>query len=228
MRMKKTFSSELAYALGILAIAAATAMMERAGFGMSMVVAPAYVLHLEISRALPWYSFGMSEYLLQGALLLALSGVMGRFRKGYLFSFVTAVLYGLLLDAFMALIVPLPLGGTAGRVVYYTVGLVICALGVALVFHTYIAPEAYELFVKEIVRKTGGETGRVKTAYDCASCAIAIALSFAYFGFGRFEGVKLGTIVCALVNGRLIGWIGDALDRRYAFVDALPFRKYFE
>ena len=56
---KKPFSAELAYILGIAAIAFATALMERADFGMSMVVAPAYILHVWISRYAPWYTFGM-------------------------------------------------------------------------------------------------------------------------------------------------------------------------
>ena len=41
---KRLFYTELAYLFGILAIALGTAFMERADFGMSMVVAPAYVL----------------------------------------------------------------------------------------------------------------------------------------------------------------------------------------
>ena len=53
-------------------------------------------------------------------------------------------------------------------------------------------------------------------------------MSFMFFGFGHFEGVKAGTIVCALVNGWMIGRISDALDRRFEFRDRLPMRKYFE
>ena len=224
---KKPFSAELAYILGIAAIAFATALMERADFGMSMVVAPAYILHVWISRYAPWYTFGMSEYILQGALLLALVCVMGRFKKGYLFSFVTAVIYGFMLDGFVALAALLPLGGWAGRTIYYLSGMAVCALGVALVFHTYIAPEVYELFVKEISQKTGRDTSLVKTLYDCISCAIGVALSFILFGWGRFVGVKWGTVVCALVNGWLIGVCAKWLDKRFEFHDSLPMRKHF-
>ena len=46
--MKKTFYSEYAYIFGILFLALGTALMEKADFGMSMVVAPAYILHLKI------------------------------------------------------------------------------------------------------------------------------------------------------------------------------------
>ena len=53
-------------------------------------------------------------------------------------------------------------------------------------------------------------------------------MSFLFFGFGVFEGVKLGTIFCALVNGRMIGIVGAELEKRFDFCDALPYRQYFE
>ena len=42
----------------------------------------------------------MSEYCLQFLLLILLVIVMRRFKKGYMFSFVTAVFYGFTLDFF--------------------------------------------------------------------------------------------------------------------------------
>ena len=225
---KRVLYTELAYILGLLTLALGTALMERADFGMSMVVAPAYLLYLKISRTLPWFSFGMAEYVFQAVLLIALGLAMRRFRKGYLFSFVTAVIYGLTLDGVMALTALLPLWGVAGRCVDYVLGLALGSLGVALLFHTYIAPEAYELFVKELAGKRGWRVDRVKTVYDCVSCLLGVALSFAFFGFGHFEVVKLGTILCALVNGWLIGRISAALERVFDFRDGLRLRPMFE
>ena len=59
MKTRKTFSTELAYLIGIIVLAFGSAFMEKADFGMSMVVAPAYLLHLKISEFLPFYTFGM-------------------------------------------------------------------------------------------------------------------------------------------------------------------------
>ncbi|MBR7150372.1 MAG: hypothetical protein IKD01_05085, partial [Oscillospiraceae bacterium] len=69
MKEKKVFYTEAAYVIGILGLALGTAFMERPDFGVSMVVAPAYLLHLKISQFFPFYSFGMSEYMLQLVLL---------------------------------------------------------------------------------------------------------------------------------------------------------------
>ena len=40
--MRRTFYTEAAYFIGLIMLALGTAFMERADFGMSMVVAPAY------------------------------------------------------------------------------------------------------------------------------------------------------------------------------------------
>ena len=95
-------------------------------------------------------------------------------------------------------------------------------------FHTYIAPEAYELFVKELSGKFGVEISRFKTAYDCTSCAVALALSFAFFGFGVFEGAKLGTVICAFINGFLIGRFSKLLEKHFTFENRLKIEKYFK
>ena len=227
MKPRKTFYTEAAYAAGIAILALGTALMECANFGMSMVVAPAYLIHLKLSQFLPFFSFGMAEYALQAVLLIALALVMGRFKRGYLFSFVTAVVYGFALDGAIALIGLVPGGGTAGRAACYAAGLAAGSMGVILLFHTYLPPEAYELFVSELSERLGTDVSRTKTAYDLCSCAVSIALSFAFFGFGHFEGVKLGTVLCALVNGWLIGRINRLLEHRFEFRDALPWRKAF-
>lgn len=224
---KRTFYTEAAYALGIAILAIGTAMMEKADFGMSMVVAPAYLLHLKISETFAFFSFGMAEYMFQALLILALMLIRRKAKKTYLYSFATAVVYGMALDTAIAVMSMLPVGMVL-RAVYYAAGMAICSAGVACLFETYITPEAYELFVKEIAGVTGRPITRVKTAYDCTSCAIAVALSFAFFGFGRFEGVKLGTVLCALVNGWLIGRISAWMKARYEFKDGLKLRRYFE
>ena len=228
MKNKSVCYTELAYVLGIVFLAAGTALMERADFGMSMVVAPAYLLHLKISQTFAWFSFGMSEYVFQAFLLIVLSIVMRRFRKGYLFSFVTAVIYGFALDLAIAAVAHLSCEGMQMRLLFYLMGMVLCSIGVAFFFRTYISPEAYELFVKELSDKLGIGVSRVKTAYDCISCLIGVALSFAFFGFGHFEGVKLGTVFCALVNGWLIGRISSEMEASFEFKDKFGLRKMFE
>ena len=224
---KRTFYTEVAYLAGVVLLALGTAFMERADFGMSMVVAPAYLLYLKLSQTLPFFTFGMAEYALQAVLLLLMTVILKRAKFAYLFSFLSAVLYGLALDGAMALFSLLPGAQTAERAVCYLLGMPLCAMGVSLLFHTYIPPEAYELFVKEIALKRHADIHKCKTAYDCVSCLVGILMSFAFFGLWHFEGIKLGTIFCALINGTLIGGCTKILEKGWDFQDALPFRGYF-
>ena len=81
MNEKKVFYSEAAYAVGIVVLALGTSMMERADFGMSMIVAPAYLIHLKVSQLLPFFSFGVSEYVFQALLLVVTALVMRRNKR---------------------------------------------------------------------------------------------------------------------------------------------------
>ncbi len=224
-------STEAAYVLGLVILSLSTAIMEKADLGMSMVVAPAYVLHRWLSPNLPFVTFGVAEYLLQGCLLLLTGLLTRRFRLPYLFSFVTAVLYGLCLDGWMLVVGLIPTGFTGllpVRILFYLIGMVFCAMSVALLFRTYISPEAYELTVKELSATKNWEIHKVKTVYDCISCAVALVMSFAAFGFGTFVGIKWGTIFCALVNGWLISRWDKLFDNRFTFTDRLPeLKKWF-
>lgn len=225
--MKKTFYTEAAYLAGIVILAFGTALMERADMGMSMVVAPAYLLHLKMSQVWGWFSFGVAEYTFQAVLLILMIVVLRKFKVSYLFSFVTAGLYGVVLDAIMLGTVHITGDILAVRISCFVIGMLLCAVGVACVFHTYIAPEVYELFVKEVSGKYGFRISLCKTIYDCVSCILAIGMSFAFFGFGVFEGVKYGTVICAICNGWIIGQIAKWMDKRFEFKDRMELRKYF-
>ena len=115
-------------------------------------------------------------------------------------------------DLGMSMVVaPLSCDGWLLRILFYALGMLICAVGISLFFHTYISPEVYELWVKEI---------SAKQQWDIKS--------FAFFGLWNFEGVKIGTIVSASLNGFLIGKMTALFERFFEFKDGLPFRKYFE
>lgn len=226
--VRPVFSNELAYVVGIIAVAFGLAFMEKANFGVSMVVAPAYLLYLKLSPSHPFFTFGMAEYTLQAVLLVIMVMILRKFRLSYLFSFVTAVVYGFTLDFCMWSVNGIDAQPVWARLVMFLGGMVLCSIGISFFFHSYISPEVYELFVKEVSSHIGMDINRFKTIYDCSSCAISIAMSFAFFGMWHFEGVKLGTVFCALVNGSMIGAVSKFLESHFKFKDCLKLRKYFE
>ena len=217
MHAKPRFPTELAWLAGLAILALGTAMMAAADFGVSMVVAPAYILYRKLSLLWTGFTFGMAEYLFQAFLLLLMMLVLRRFRIHYLFSFASALLYGAMLDGCRWLVDLLRAGHIAVRLPLFAAGVLLCSLGVALLFHTYLPPEVYELFVKELCARYGFPVNVCKTVYDAISCLVAVVMSFLFFGFGQFVGVSWGTAVCALLNGFLIGHLCRFFDRHFAF-----------
>ena len=226
--MKKPFPAEIFYIFGIVFVAFSVSFMEKGGYGLSTVVGPAYVLYRKLTLTWPIVSFGMMEYTFQGFLLIIMCLVIRRFRVSYLFSFVTAVVYGLTLNAVLALTAPIQPASLIGRIACYAFGLLIGSVGIACILHTYFAPEVYELIIKEIPRRFHLSLGKFKTGFDITFFITTILLSFLFFGFGKFVGVGIGTVVCALINGTLIASVSNWIDRHFKVIDWLPIRRYFE
>ncbi len=227
---KRKLPEEIAYLLGILCMAAGVACVSASNFGYSMIVAPAYLLFAKLGGLI---SFGTAEYLFQGILLIFMCLLLRRFRLQYLFSFVTAVVYGYTFDRMLWLVGFVPAAGLFARIVLFVIGTGFISVSVALFVRTYLAPEVYELFVRELARHNRWPFGRVKLTYDCISCTFSIVMSVILFGAGVFadfswsalgeaivfgyvlEGIGIGTVVAALVNGPLITLCGRWLDTHF-------------
>lgn len=227
--MKKiTFYSELAYLVGLMLTAIGNSLMTQANFGLSMVVAPSYLLHLKVSEWLPFYSFGMSGYVFQGLLVLLTALIMKRFRLSYLFSFVTAFIFGNMLDLALIPASMIPADSLAVRILMMIIGLFVVTAGVSLLFNTYISPEAYELLVKEVSRKTGIDTGKMKIIYDLSSLVLSLLLSVLFFGLPDLVGIGIGTLVSAVFNGILIAAYLKFYRKFFDFKDIFKLRHLFE
>ena len=226
MLKKSVFYTELSYVLGICLIALGTALTAWGDFGISMVVAPAYILHRKMSQVWPWFTFGVAEYVLQAFVLLLMMCLLRRVKISYFLSFLTAIFYGLVLDGGSKLLALLPVPGVWQRLIAYLCGdLGVCA-GVALVFHTYLPPEAYEMFVMELSKKLRIRLAVCKTCYDCASLAVAVGMSFLLLG--GLQGVGVGTVVCALLNGSLINLFSRLFEHFWKFEDKFRFRNQLQ
>ena len=239
MKKKLGFYTEIAFFLGLAILAFGTALTAYGEFGMSMVVAPAYILHLFVSQFFSWFSFGMAEYTLQAIILIVLIIIMRKAKWSYLLSFGSAVLYGLILDLSTRLtnLFPKILGL---QITMYVVGVIIICASIALLFEAYFPPEAYEMFVKEFSSKFKKPIHKVKIIYDCASLVVAIILCIVllspFKANGFFDvinnfmasGIGIGTVVCAFLNGILIGLFQKLYSKIFNFKDKFKLRKYFE
>ena len=224
--MKKVkIYSEVAYLMGILLLAIGNSLCAFGDLGMSMVVAPAYVLHLALSEVFPWFSFGVAEYTIQALVIISLIIMTRRVKARFFLSFCTTIIYGLFLDVFMVVMALLP-SLMWLRILAYAVGFAFGSAGVAVLFTTYFPPGLYEVLVQEIVNRWHGKLGVVKTVYDVCSLFVAVAMSLLIFG--TLRGIGVGTVVCAFLNGTLIHLFGKVYTRLFEVKDALPWRDFFE
>jgi len=216
-RKKIKIPSEIAYFLALIFLSLSVAMMTAADFGISMIVAPAYLLSLKSG----FLSFGQAEYIVQAVLLLLLCLIIWRFRPIYLFAFVTCLIYGGILDLWR--LIPffnpsVTLPGSMDlwvRILMYIAGVLLTCLAVALLFKTYLYPQVYDFFVKAIAWRYKVKISILKTVVDISLLLISIAMTFILFG--ELKGVGWGTFVMALIDGFIIGLWGKMLDKVFVF-----------
>ena len=229
--MKKIkVSSELVYIFAQFGLTLAVAMMAAADFGVSMIVAPAYIL----SQKFTVFTFGQWDYIVQGVLFIAFCIAMKKFKFTYFVSFITCVIYGTILDMWRAIIPVLnPVVTEPGtmhiivRVFMFVIGECLTAASVTLFFKTYIYPQVCDIFVKGISGKYQLDQTKCKRVFDLCCLIVSIVLTLGLFG--KFVGIKWGTIVVTLVNSTLIGVCSKWYDKHIQTVELFPhFAKNFE
>lgn len=217
---KSKIPTDIFYILGIIILAFGITLILKGGFGMSMVVAPAYMISLKFNSL----TFGMAEYTFQAFLLVIVFSVI-RFRWVYFLSFLTAFIYGHVLDLWIWIFSNIDPQTLQTKILIYALGILMSSLGIALFFRTNLPMQVYELFVKEISEKFNWNISTVKTIYDCCSCILAVSLSLLFFG--RLRDIGIGTIICSLTNGPLIGIWGKLIDKYLVFSSDLGIGKFF-
>lgn len=215
--------SELVYIVALLGLSFSVAMAAAADFGVSMIVAPAYIVSLKFTV----FTFGQWDYILQGVLFIAFCVAMKRFKPIYLVSFATCVIYGTVLDMWRAIIPHFntaitPAGSMAMpvRIIYFVLSMFLTAATVALFFRVYIYPQVCDLFVTGITSKYKVNRIRFKRIFDFSCLSISLILTLLFFG--KLRGIGVGTLIVTVLNGVLIGGFGKLYDRYFEITPAFP------
>ncbi len=214
MEKKLNKCGEPAFLAGTLLLGLGTAIMSGAGFGMSVAVAPAYIL----AEAVKMISTGTMCYVWQGFLVILACFLAGRFKPGFLFTFFAAVVFGVSVDIFTALLFhgahdfSMPL-----RLILFAIGMPVCSLAIAILLNSYLPPQAPELFVKELAKRFHLDMYKVKYGFDL--CVFVLSLALTLLFFRALHHIGWGTLFCAVFNGPLIAFFGKRLVK---FVDFSP------
>lgn len=230
MNSKKiNIPSEIAYIIAIFMLSFAVAMITITDFGVSMVVAPAFIL----SERLSFLTFGQSEYVIQSILFIIFCFIMKKVKAVYFSSFLNCIVYGAVLDLWR--LIPIfnqsvtsaeDLALTT-RVVFFVVGMLLTSLSIALFFKTYLYPQVYDFFVKGVSEKFGFNRTITKTCFDASFLLIAVLMSLLFFQ--KFVGINFGTLIMTVFNGTIIGFFSKLLDKYFTFSPiAKSFSKHFD
>lgn len=212
---------EVAWILGNIICALGVALCTKASFGLSMMAAVPYVIHLAVSENLPFYTQGVSEYVVQAMVFVIICIVVRRVRLKYFLSIITSVIFGILIDAWILI-----LGGGGAysevwmRIVAFVLGELAIALSIALYFRTYLPIQIAETLVTEISRVFNLKMDRVKLINDIGYLVLAVTLSLLLTE--NFKGVGIGTIIITIVNAPLIKLFGRLLDKTMSFEPIFP------
>ncbi|MBR3967272.1 MAG: hypothetical protein IKJ91_09395 [Clostridia bacterium] len=222
MKIKK--SSELLWLMGIVFVALGVSICSKADLGVSMIAAPAFVVSEAISPIWSGFSVGVTEYMIQGVLLIILCISVRKFDARYLLAFAVAVIYGYVLDFFVFITAPISFDSLWLRYVMLIVGDIITAFGVACFFRTYMPLQVYELFVDEIAKSFKLTISKTKSSFDISLLLISVLLSLTLFdgirmeditqiAFKGFHSIGLGTLITTIINTPLIVIMGKFIDK---------------
>ncbi len=222
-------SSEVVYILATVLLALSVAMIALSGFGLSMIVAPAYLL----SEKLGFITFGQGEYIIQAILFITLCIAMKKVKLVYFSSFLSGIIYGAVLDLWRMIpffntdiTTPESLSMIV-RVVLFILGMLMTSFSIALYFKSYLYPQVYDFFVKAVSKKYEISRSKFKTCFDASFFILSVVMTFAFFD--KIVGINFGTLIMTVLNGTIIGACNKWLDKHFSFEPTFKkFANYFE
>ncbi|MBQ7373280.1 MAG: hypothetical protein IJW64_01790 [Clostridia bacterium] len=217
-------SSELLWVFGTVFVALGVATCSKVDLGVSMIAAPAFVVSEALSRLWNGFSVGMTEYIIQGLILILMCVIVRKFNWRYLIAFLVAVIYGYTLNFFLWIFKGVNFNAIWLRWVMLIVGDIITAFGVACFFKTYLPLQVYELFVAETASVFNLKISVMKSIFDASLLVLSIILALTLFGdvatfdwatiyYKSFHSIGLGTVVTTFVNSPLINVCSKFIDK---------------
>lgn len=206
-----TLRGEAALLLIVVMNSFGVVLMLHSGSGISAISSVPY----GFSEVFPALSLGTWTYLFQGLLILSLFLMRRRFVPQYLFSFVVGFVFGIFVDVHESWVALLP-QTLPLRVLYFIVSYLCICFGIALSNRCRMPIVPTDLFPREASGILGVRYSVFKIVFDVSCLAITALLTF--FCLGHVDGLGAGTILAAFTMGKVIGLMGDWLDRKVRFV----------
>lgn len=184
-------------AVGVVINSFAISLITKCALGTSPISSVAYVLSL----AIPSLSFGLLSFIINTVLILLQIALLRRdFQPVQLLQMVVNIVFSYAIDVSMALLSFYSPEGIVLQALGVLFGCAVLAFGVCVEVAPQVITVPGEGVVRAIAQVSGKRFGTIKVFFDVTLVAIALVLSFVFFG--EIRGLGLGTIISAFMVGR--------------------------
>lgn len=188
------------YALGLLSMAFGVALSINSGLGVSPVNSLPYVVSLILKADMGSCVAGIFSLYVLVQILICRRDFSWINLTQLLFS----TLFGYFVDFAKAVVGDFAPSAYAGQMALLVASMLLVALGVCLYMDAGLVNMPMEGMAKAVSDRLlrGMAFHDIKVLMDCAAVAAALALSLVFLG--EVQGIREGTLLCALLVGKLM------------------------
>ena len=203
---------ELALVIAVMINSLAVILMLYSGSGISAISSVPYAFE----KVFPVITLGTWTYIFQALLILSLMILRKKFVPAYLCSFLVGFAFSEFLDVNEAWINILP-KTIPLRVLYFVVSYLLICIGIALSNRCGLPIIPTDLFPRELSEIIKVKYSKVKVSFDVICLTITACMTGLILG--HINGLGIGTVLAAFTMGKVIGLIGDRMDKHFRFVN---------
>lgn len=211
--MRKVKPAQLAarlgiYCLGLLILAFGIALSVNCKLGVSPVSSLPYVISQIVNISLGTCTTVVyAVYILLQMLLNS-----KKFQPALLLQLVFSTIFGYFVDGAKLILGDFCLPTYFGQLAMLAASILLIGFSLVLYIDVKIAPMPAEGLVGCIADKFGKPFSRIKTLFDCTSVLVGAVLCFVFLG--KLTGIREGTVITAILAGRIMGFLRQWLSPR--------------
>lgn len=205
MEKNKMSLRYLLFFIGVLINSFGVALITKAALGTSPISSVPYVLDLQFTPTLGEFTF------VYNLIFIALQPILLRrqYHPIQLLQIVVNLVFSWFIDVSMNLLGWLEPEGIVFELLVLVLGCAVLGFGISVEVAPDVLRVPGEGLVGALAQVTKIRFGTVKVGFDVTLVAIAVVLSFLFFG--RLNGLGLGTVISALIVGRFVNLFNDRL-----------------
>ncbi|MDY6065848.1 MAG: DUF6198 family protein [Finegoldia sp.] len=206
----KTLIKLALFLLGTFVNSLGIALITKANLGTSQISGISYVLSLKFENL----SFGLITFLLNVVfLIMQIMILKSRTDLKIIAQLPVSFLLGFFVNISMGIFSFVDPNNFLAKVLFLLLGCTILGLGISIEVAPDIVKIPGEAIVFTIAREYKLDFGKVKVIFDIILVAIALVISL--IAFGSVKGIGVGTLVSALLVGRIVNFFNGKLGNFY-------------